>query len=154
MDESNAIRAITIGVSTFIAIMTISAVMMYYNTARATVEAVGTGTDISQNYDSTILDILLYNTTTDGIGVKNILNYFYLDDSVSVNITKMTNLGSIQDSLSSPVTETKNLLNVNNNASLYNEAMANIIPAKKFNITVDYHDSGKTHIKAITITEK
>lgn len=151
MDESNAIRAITIGVSTFIAILTISAVMMYYGTAKATVQTIGTGTDISKNYDNYILDILLYNTTTDGTGVKNILSYFYLNDRVSINILNMTNLGSIKGSISSPEVETKNLFNVNNDVSVYNTTFANIIPTQRFSIKVEYYDSEQTDIKQITI---
>ena len=154
LDESNAIRAITIGVSTFIAIITISAVLTYYNTAKATVESIGTGADISTNYSSYILDLLLYNTTTDGIGVKNILNYFYLNDRVSVNIIKMTNMGSVENSASHPITYTQNANNVNNNISLYNNVISSIISTKKFSIrSVSYYDLAKTEIKEITIEE-
>ena len=153
MEESNAIRAITIGVSTFIAVLTISAVMMYYGTAKATVQTIGTGTDISQNYDKYILDILLYNKTTDGAGVKNILNYFYLNDRVSVKITKMTDLGSVNGSISSPVKETTNKSNINNNVDTFNEIMSKIISTKKFNIVVEYYDLEQTEIKQITISE-
>lgn len=152
MDESNAIRAITIGVSTFIAVLTISAVMMYYGTARATVQTIGTGEDLSQNYADYIVDILLYNTKTDGIGVKNILNYFYLNDRVSVNIKKMTNMGSVKGSLTS-IEVSKDLVNVNKDTKLYNKTISNIIATQKFNITVEYYDSGKTDIKTITIEE-
>lgn len=153
MEESNAIKAIVIGVSTFIATITISAVVMYYGTAKATVQAIGTGEDLSQNYSDYIVDILLYNTTTDGIGVKNILNYFYLNDRVNVNIIKMTNMGSVKDSINNNVTEKKNLININNNINIYNEVVSNIISAQKFSINVEYYDSDKTDIKEVTITE-
>ena len=152
MEENNAIRAITIGVSTFIAMITISAVLMYYNTARATVQEIGTGTDISQNYSKYILEILLKpdNTTVSGTDVKNILNYFYLNERVNVNITKMTNLGSVSNLT---LEESKNLLNVNNNKSLYNKVFADIISTEKFKIQVEYYDTNNTEAKTITLSE-
>lgn len=153
MDESNAIRAITIGVSTFIAVITISAVMMYYGVAKETAQSIGQGEDIAGNYTSYILDLLLYNKTTDGTGVKNILNYFYLNNRVSVNIKTMTNLGSVKGALTNSVTQTTNANNVNNNVALYNIIIPNIISTQKFNLDVVYYDTGKTEIKTINITE-
>ena len=152
MEENNAIKAITIGVSTFIAMITISAVLMYYNTARATVQEIGTGTDISQNYSKYILEILLKpdNTIVSGTDVKNILNYFYLNERVNVNITKMTNLGSVSNLT---LEESKNLLNVNNNKSLYNKVFADIISTEKFKIQVEYYDTNNTEAKTITLSE-
>lgn len=88
MDESNAIRAITIGVSTFIAILTITAVMMYYNTAKATVQEVGSGPDLYNNYASYIRDILVRpnGSTITGADAINLINYFYNDELVEVNL--------------------------------------------------------------------
>lgn len=152
MEENNAIRAITIGVSTFIAMITISAVLMYYNTARATVQEIGTGTDISQNYSKYILEILLKpsNTTINGTDVKNILNYFYLNEKVSINITKMTILGSVSNL---NLEQSKNLINVNNDKSLYNKVFADIISTQNFKIQVEYYDTDNTEVKTITLSE-
>lgn len=88
MEESNAIRAITIGVSTFIAIATISAVLMYYNTAKATVQEIGTGPDVYNNYATYIKDLLIKpsGTTISGTDAINIINYLYNDDLVTVNV--------------------------------------------------------------------
>lgn len=88
MDENNAIRAITIGVSTFIAILTITAVMMYYNTAKATVQEVGSGPDLYNNYASYIRDILVRpnGSTITGADAINLINYFYNDELVEVNL--------------------------------------------------------------------
>lgn len=153
MDESNAIRAITVGVSTFIAVITISAVMMYYGVAKETAQAIGQGEDIAGNYTNYILDLLLYNKKTDGTGVKNILNYFYLNERVSVDIRTMTNLGSVKNTLANNVTQTNNVTNVNNNVSLYNSIIPKIISTQTFNLNVEYYDVGKTEIKKIIITE-
>ena len=84
MDESAPIRAIVIGVSTLLAVATISAVLMYYNTAKQMASNVGRGQDFAANYDQSIQDILTagtYNVSgtnyITGADVKNLLNYFY-----------------------------------------------------------------------------
>jgi hypothetical protein len=81
MEEGISIRALTIGVSIFIAIATMTLVITYYSTARQSVAKVGTGIDISVAYDRKIDTILTlaspsnYNLT--GTDVKNLLNYYY-----------------------------------------------------------------------------
>ena len=75
MDDSNAIRAITIGAGLFISITTISLILTYYNVAKSTAQSIGTGTNISQNYDRHIRDILT-KANIKGSDVINICNYF------------------------------------------------------------------------------
>ena len=75
MDDSNAIRAITIGAGLFISITTISLILTYYNVAKNTAQTIGTGTNISQNYDRHIRDILTKENIK-GSDVINICNYF------------------------------------------------------------------------------
>lgn len=93
MDESAPIRAIVIGVSVLLAIATISAVLMYYNTAKQMASNVGRGQDFAENYEQSIQDILTegsYNVAgtnyITGADVKNLLNYFYNDENVEVNV--------------------------------------------------------------------
>lgn len=75
MDDSNAIRAITIGAGLFISITTISLILTYYNVAKNTAQTIGTGTNISQNYDKHMRDILTKKNIK-GSDVINICNYF------------------------------------------------------------------------------
>lgn len=75
MDDSNAIKAITIGAGLFISITTISLILTYYNVAKNTAQSIGTGTNISQNYDRHIRDILT-KANIKGSDVINICNYF------------------------------------------------------------------------------
>lgn len=75
MDDSNAIRAITIGAGLLISITTISLILTYYNVAKSTAQSIGTGTNISQNYDRHIRDILTKENIK-GSDVINICNYF------------------------------------------------------------------------------
>lgn len=93
MDESAPIRAIVIGVSVLLAIATISAVLMYYNTAKQMASNVGRGQDFAGNYEQSIQDILekgTYNVSgteyITGADVKNLLNYFYNNENVEVNV--------------------------------------------------------------------
>ena len=142
MDENNAIRAITIGVSTFIAIITISAVMMYYNTAKATVQEVGSGPDLYNNYASYIKDILVKpsGSTISGTEAINIINYFYNDDLVTVNIDKIKLIDG-----DSTVDE----INKFNKKSDYSDIINKIIPIQNVEITVV--DTGN---ERLTITLK
>lgn len=130
MDENNAIRAITIGVSTFIAIITITAVMMYYNTAKATVQEVGSGPDLYNNYASYIKDILVKpsGSTISGTEAINIINYFYNDDLVTVNIDNIK-----------LINETAKIDEINkfNKKDSYSDIINKIIPIQNVKITVD-----------------
>lgn len=96
MDESAPIRAIVIGVSVLIAVATISAVLMYYNTAKQMATNIGTGQDFAANYEQGIKDILLNSqsnvtggSTITGTDVKNLLNYFYQDETVEIKVSNI-----------------------------------------------------------------
>ena len=93
MDESAPIRAIVIGVSTLLAVATISAVLMYYNTAKQMASNVGRGQDFAANYEQSIQDILTagtYNVSGNnyitGADLKSLLNYFYNNEEVQINV--------------------------------------------------------------------
>lgn len=73
--EDVSVKAITIGVGIFMAIMTMTAVLTYYNTAKDAVREIGSGTDIAGLYEKSIEDILLKKKVS-GTDIKNILNYF------------------------------------------------------------------------------
>jgi len=76
MDDDVVVRAITIGASLFITLATISAIMMYYNTAKMSVAKIGTGTNLEEKYREDIKTIL-YSPEVTGAEVRNILQYFY-----------------------------------------------------------------------------
>lgn len=72
MEEDNAIRALIIGVSVFLIVMTITAILVYYNTA---VEGARTVNENRRNvgslYDKTVAE--LDGTTVTGIEARNIV---------------------------------------------------------------------------------
>lgn len=150
----NAIRAITIGVSTFIAVITISAIMMYYSSARDVVQSIGTGTNLAQNYNEYIKDILVKpGGKLLGSDVKNILNYFYGNNSVEIIIEGgITPIGTIQTAITNPSPITSNEA-INQNSQLYNQFVANIIDEKKFIMDQINYLGSSTEIQKIVIKE-
>lgn len=86
MDEGILMRAVTIGASVFITLATITAVMMYYNTAKIAVTSIGTGTNIEENYRKDIKEIL-YDKVVTGSDLKNILQYFLNNHEVNITIS-------------------------------------------------------------------
>lgn len=92
--EDVSVRAITIGVGVLLAIVTISAVFMYYNTAKQTVRDIGSGTDIAGLYEKSVRDTLMKSKLT-GTDVKNLL-YYSLNDDKSLNLT-LTNIRVLKD---------------------------------------------------------
>ena len=131
MDEGISIRAITIGVSVFIAIATMTVVLIYYSTAKNTVSEIGTGIDISVAYNRNIEKILIKDVIT-GKELKNLINYYYNNQDVNINITK---LKTVKDDGSINYENTSNFaINVNNNKSIYNSIMKKIISNTRFKL--------------------
>ena len=153
MDESAPIRAIVIGASLLIAIATISAVLMYYNTARQMASNVGRGQDFAANYEKGIQDILMRGSYTvsgnnyiTGTDVKNLLNYFYNDDTVNISVENVRYI-DIYDS-NRPTTS----VHYDNKSGKddYNWLMKNILLEQKFTITKTEEDNIlKLNIKGI-----
>ncbi len=80
-----AIRAITIGASVLIALITISAVLTYYTAAKDMVRQIGSGTDIAGLYEKSIEEILLKDTIT-GTELKNLINYFSMRNDIDYKV--------------------------------------------------------------------
>ncbi len=97
--EDVSVRAITIGVGVLLAIITMSAVFSYYNTAKQTVRDIGAGTDIAGLYEKSVRDTLVKaangSANITGTDVKNLL-YYSLNDDSSLNLT-LTNIRVLKD---------------------------------------------------------
>lgn len=151
MDESAPIRAIVIGVSTLLAVATISAVLMYYNTAKQMASNVGRGQDFAANYEQSIQDILtkaeyaVSNSDENvilGSDVKNLLNYFYDDNSVDI-LLKYKLYTVTYDNNTVKTSERGTYTNGGAISSYYEGAMTNIYDNEKFKITKSNQDNGK-----------
>lgn len=137
MDEGIAMRAVTIGVSVFIAIATMTAVMTYYNTAKQVVLSIGAGTDVSGLYTKSIESTLLKHTAS-GSDVKNLLNYFYNSKAANINISM-----DLFTNGNTPVTKRVAYSNINNAGdAIFNSVVKYIMPNQKFSITYSYDDYG------------
>lgn len=143
MEESSLFRAITIAVSVFVAIITISAVLSYYSTAKALVQGIGTGIDYNESYSDYVEGILLKgdaNSYITGTDVINLVNYFYKNEKVNINITSMTPLYVDNRIYPNLFLWTVTLTNVNNEEEDYNKYISRIMPSEKFNITRRYEN--------------
>lgn len=152
MDESAPIRAIVIGVSVLLAIATISGVLMYYNTAKQMASNVGRGQDFAANYEQSIQDILLTGTPNvtgnnnyiTGADVKNLLNYFYNDENVQIDVINLKYWESYNAYNTTTQVMSRSNANLDNN---YESVINLIIDNQKFNIEVTREDNIVKYIK-------
>lgn len=141
MDEDVLVRAITIGASIFITLATVTAVMVYYNTARATVNEIGTGTNIEQRYREDIKNSL-NKTELTGAEVKNILQYFYDSPEITISMTSYYAYHKNGSQVNwIPLGETGRV-NSSNNSS-YTLMMKSMMPNQKFAVTRDVNNPSK-----------
>ena len=129
MNDDVLVRAITIGASISITLATVTAVMMYYNTAKMSVVKVGTGTNIEQNYREDIKEVL-DKTEATGAEVKNILQYFYGNNEINICIISYYAYynGGAQ------VLAAGDKINFSN-STIYTQIMKTMMPNQKFRIT-------------------
>lgn len=152
MDESAPIRAIVIGVSTLLAVATISAVLMYYNTAKQMASNVGRGQDFAANYEQSIQDILTagtYNVSGDnyitGADVKNLLNYFSNSETMKIKVYNFKVIDEYKNytPIVSDVSEGYDNANLEN----YKNAMKNISDNQRF--IIESKNDKKITIKGV-----
>lgn len=102
MDEENLSRAIMIGVTTLVGIMTISALILFFNSSLDVVRNVGSGNNFESVNRSDIDSTLLMSNTGNyikGTSVINLLSYYEQDVNVTItvqNIKYIDNQGNIQ----------------------------------------------------------
>ena len=89
MDEDNISRALMIGVTTFIGIITVSAIIVFFNASLNTVKNAGSGMDYNTIYRNDIESALLMSGTGNyikGSSVINLLSYYEQDTNVTMSI--------------------------------------------------------------------
>lgn len=141
MDEGISVRAITIGVSIFIAIITMTVVLNYYNTARESVRNIGQGTNISENYNRQIETILAKSSSNyylNGTDVKNLLNYYYNNVNVTLNVLRLLIVDDDGNVAYENMIGTKKQMyeNINNNEEKYNNLLKKIFSNQKFRLEI------------------
>ncbi len=137
--EDSAMKAIVISVSVFVAIITISAVIIYYNTAKDIVNVTGTGVDLAVAQQQDIENILLKannNAKVSGTEVMNIIKYFYNNKKYTVSII-LKDIVYLNGKYSVVKNENKEYMNANLDEYEYQEAMKNILPVFSFTLEED-----------------
>lgn len=142
MDEENLSRAIMIGVTTLVGIMTISALILFFNSSLDVVRNVGSGNNFETVNRSDIDSTLLMSNTGNyikGTSVINLLSYYEQDVNVTItvqNIKYIDNQGNIQY-LDTVALDSENI-NVRKYA--YNRALRYIMDNQDFTISVQELD--------------
>ena len=142
MDEENLSRAIMIGVTTLVGIMTISALILFFNSSLDVVRNVGSGNNFESVNRSDIDSTLLMSNTGNyikGTSVINLLSYYEQDVNVTItvqNIKYIDNQGDIQY-LDTVALDSEDI-NVRKYA--YNRALRYIMDNQDFTISVQELD--------------
>jgi len=128
--EDFSIRAIVIGVSLFVTMLTLTAILMYFNTARGIADEVNKRTDIASSYDYIMNSNALEDELT-GVEVRSLISKYASSDSVTININLV-----VDDNK----TEYKNVNNtwireINENSHLISEKeLDKINPASRYTV--------------------
>lgn len=97
MEEDNIYTAIIIGVSLFIGLITISAIIIFFNSSLNLVRNAGSGYDYTTVYRSDIESTLLMSNTGNyvkGTSVENLLNYYVQNVNVAMTISNIKYIDS------------------------------------------------------------
>ena len=101
MDEENISQALMIGVTTFISMMVVSAIIAFYNSGVSVVQKVGAGNDFSTVSRNDIESTLLMTGTGNyikGTEVINLINHYMAENKVAIivqNIKYIDNNGNV-----------------------------------------------------------
>lgn len=101
MDEENISHALIIGVTTFISVMIISAIIIFYNSGVNIVRSVGAGNDFSTINRNDVESTLILSGTGNyikGSDVINLINEYQNNTNVIIvvrNIKYMSETGSV-----------------------------------------------------------
>lgn len=87
--EDFSIKAIVIGVSLFVTMMTLSAILIYFNTARSIADEVNKRTDIASSYDY-IMNDDTYEDKLSGVEVRSLINKYAGSEKVIINILSIS----------------------------------------------------------------
>ncbi len=142
--EDNVSKAIMIGFTTLMCVMTISAIIIFFNSSVNVVKNVSEISMFSKVYREDIDSTLLMSNTGNyikGTSVINLLNYYEEDPRVSIsisNIKYIDNSGNVQV-LAIPIDIVGEDVGLRQNS--YNIAMRYLMDNQDFTISVEERDS-------------
>ena len=138
MDEDNLSKAIMIGATTLVGVMTISAIIIFFNSSLNIVRNAGTGKNFSNVNRNDIESTLLMSDTGNyikGTSVINLVSYYEQNVNVTIsvhNIKYLDKNGNIQ--VLDLISMESNDVDVRKNA--YNRALRYITDNQDFTISV------------------
>lgn len=91
-------KAIMIAVGVILTITTITIILIYYNVSIQQAKELNERTDIATTYSNKVSLIFEKDVLT-GIDVRNLVRYYYLDEKVEINITKIKAVDKFSDNL-------------------------------------------------------
>lgn len=126
--EDFSIKAIVIGVSLFITMMTLSVIIIYFNTARGIADAVNERTDIASSFDRIVNSDDLEATLT-GVEVRSLINKYAGVSNVKINIVSIgETTTNVYNNINNKYTDNGGwLVSVNENAKLISEEKLTLI---------------------------
>lgn len=145
MDDDALTKALYVGVSIFVTVITISALIVYYNIARKSIKGIGGGTDFDTVYREDVKETLLKSGTNSkitGTQVKNLINYYYDNIQVEITISKMKYIsddGTIQEYAAISLSSADKTLREKN----YNTIMKYIMNNQYFTLTRNIENEEK-----------
>ena len=86
--EDFSIRAIVIGVSVFVTMLTLTAILLYFNTARQAVDVVNKREDVASSFER-IMNTETYEVDLSGVETRALINKYAEDETVEINIIKI-----------------------------------------------------------------
>lgn len=145
MDDDALTKALYVGVSLFVTVITITAIIAYYNIARSSIKEIGSGVDLDVLYREDVKETLLRtgeNNKITGTQVKNLVSYFYDNVEAEITITGMkyiSNDGSIKEYEAVSFSSTDQ----NTREKNYNTIMKYIISNQYFTLDRNVDDEEK-----------
>lgn len=86
--EDYPIRAIVIGVSVFVTMLTLSVILIYYNTARNTANVAMKRTDIASSFEE-IVNADNFEGNLSGVEVRSLIRKYAGKENVRINIVEI-----------------------------------------------------------------
>lgn len=128
--EDFSVRAIVIGVSLFVTMLTLSAILMYFNTARSIADEVNKRTDIANSYDY-IMNEGASEDELSGVEVRSLIHKYAGNTSVNINVSiTIDGKKEVYNNVNNTWLKT-----INENAKLVNEEKMDVInPASTYTV--------------------
>lgn len=87
--EDLPVKALIIGVSVFVTMMVLSAIIIYFNTAKTVADSVSDRIDIASVYDD-IMKSDVFEDVITGVEVRSLINKYAGNTSVAINIVEIS----------------------------------------------------------------